>query len=104
MANKNIVYQPTRVIDGERNLVNNSFIQIASLATVTSLTVPADARYAVIQCEGADVRWTPDGTTPSATVGFILEQNMMWTCTEELESLKFIQASATASLNIAFYK
>lgn len=42
-------------------------------ATATALTVPADATYAVVCFEGANHRYTWDGTTtPTASVGTLI--------------------------------
>ena len=44
----------------------------ASIASADELTVPDGATKLLIQASGADVRYTLDGTTPTAAIGFTL--------------------------------
>jgi hypothetical protein len=41
-----------------------------SVAAVAQLTVPAGCNQAVVQADGANVRFTLDGTTPTTALGF----------------------------------
>jgi hypothetical protein len=43
-----------------------------SVSSATALTVPSGARYAVVCAEGATVRYTTSGTTPTSSVGIPL--------------------------------
>lgn len=48
----------------------------STIATAFTLTPPTDADKLMIQNDGTvDVRYTIDGTTPTATVGFVLVAN-----------------------------
>lgn len=38
--------------------------------TATVLTIPSGARYCLLQCLAQNIRYTLDGTTPTAAVGF----------------------------------
>ena len=79
------------------------FQQITSLASSTALTVPGGATLAVIQAEGADVRWRDDGTAPTATVGMLLPAGAELRYTGALAALRLIQASAGATVNVSYY-
>lgn len=91
-------------VDG--NLVPAGFEQITSLAGATALTVPTskpDARIAVIQAIGQNVRWRDDGTAPSATVGMQLAAGNDILYTGDLSAIQFIEEAASAELNITYY-
>lgn len=77
--------------------------QITSLSASTALTVPGSASVALIQAEGADVRWRDDGTAPTASVGMLLPAGAELRYTGALAALRLIQASAGAVLNVSYY-
>lgn len=72
----------------------------------TALTVPATATWALIVIEGAPVRWRDDGTAPTATVGTPLSvgQTLTLNGAAELAAVRFIQQSATATIDVSYYK
>ena len=73
----------------------------------TALTVPSGAAYATICVEGANVRWTWDGTTtPTASVGSPIAsgQCSAFSGAGILANLRFIQQSATATLDVEYAK
>ena len=78
--------------------------QIVGLAASTALTVPAGTSYALVVAEAQAVRWRNDGTAPTASVGMPLavgvEKQFL---TSSLSALRFIQQTATANLNVAYY-
>ena len=43
------------------------------IATAATLTAPADATKLMLQCAGADCRYTLDGVAPTAATGFTLK-------------------------------
>lgn len=88
-------------IDG--NLVPLGYEQITGLNTVKTLTVPADARVAIIQAETQNVRWRDDGTNPTAGVGMILVSNEAFLYTGNLDVIKFIEVAASAKLNVSYF-
>lgn len=55
--------------------VANSHTRNNSLSNAVTLTPPAGASWLFIQALGANVRYTFDGTTPTATVGFQLKKD-----------------------------
>ena len=75
----------------------------SALSPSTVLTVPSGATIAVVQAEGADVRWRDDGTAPTATVGMLLPAGAELRYTGALAALRLIQASAGATVNVSYY-
>lgn len=45
----------------------------ATISSATDITLPSGANKVLIQAFGADVRYTLDGTTPTAALGFQLK-------------------------------
>lgn len=86
--------------------------QIVSLAASTALTVPArdlngiatTPTAAMIIADGAPVRWRDDGVAPTATVGMPLPIGAVLMYDGDLKQIRFIQQSATATLNVSYYK
>lgn len=77
--------------------------QITSLSSSTALTVPANARYALITCETQAVRWRDDGTAPTAGVGFPLPVGMVLKYTGNLKAFRVIEQTASATVDVAYY-
>jgi hypothetical protein len=90
------------VIDGRRIPVG--FQQITNLTAAVGLTVPEGALIALIQAETQSVRWRDDGTDPTAGVGNVITADSILLYTGKLSAIKFIQATATAKLNVSFYR
>lgn len=82
------------------------FEQITSLSSSAALTVPSGATIAVVQAEGMDVRWRPDGATtaPTASVGMLLPAGAERVFDGGLASVRFIRVAAGAVLNVSYYK
>lgn len=78
--------------------------QITTLTTATALTIPTGAQFAIVQAEGQDVRWRDDGVDPTATVGMILAAGDSMQFLGDLDLVRFIEATAGATLNVSFYK
>lgn len=79
-------------------------LDTAALASAVGLTVPQDARLAIVQAEGEAVRWRDDGTDPTGTVGMLLADGMDLPYAGALGSIKFIRVQAGAILNVAYYR
>jgi hypothetical protein len=77
--------------------------QITSLSASTALTIPAGAKRAIIQAETQDVRWRDDGTAPTASVGMVISAGDRLAYTGSLAAIRFIEAAASAKLNISYY-
>ena len=84
--------------------------QITSLSASTGLTIPtlpdgSKPTACVLRCETQNVRWRDDNTAPTATVG------MLMITTDEpyfydgpLDKIRFIEVTASAKLNISYYR
>jgi hypothetical protein len=86
--------------------------QIVGLAASTGLTVPprdslgmvSTPTVAVIIVEGASIRWRDDGTAPTSTVGMPVAPGSVFIYDGDLTRIRFIQVTATATLNVSYYK
>ena len=76
--------------------------QITSLSSATGLTIPANARWALIVPQTQAVRWRDDAN-PTGTVGMPLAVGQVLQYTGNLSSIKFIEQTASAALNVAYY-
>lgn len=74
------------------------------LTAATSLTPPAGATLAQVCAEGAPVRYRDDGVAPTATVGIPLGMGACIQYSGPLGAVQFIQQSATATLDVSYYK
>lgn len=97
------------VLDGTRAPVG--YIQTADLSTATGLTIPTNARTAIIQAIGNDVAWRDDGTDAAHTAagtagGMLLAAGDSFYYTGDLSKLSLIEAvdASTAYCNVAFYR
>lgn len=78
--------------------------QIVGMVAATALTVPAGTSLALVTTESQAVRWRADGTDPTASVGYPLPVGAELQCdTAQLVAIKFIQQTATATLNVAYF-
>lgn len=80
------------------------FQQLTGMSSVTALTVPAGATFALVQAEAQSVRWRDDGTNPTASVGMLLTAGVPQTFWGNLATVLFIQATSGAILNVSYYK
>lgn len=94
--------QGTRILDAI--LIPNGYQQVTSLSSATALTVPNGTILAVIQAESQNVRYRDDGTNPTASVGFILAAGDNVVYNGNIAALKFIEVTASAKLNVLYYK
>lgn len=78
--------------------------QLSSLSSATGFTVPSSATIAVVVCTGQTVRWRDDGTSPTSSVGTELTVNTYFPYVGNLSLIKFIQESASATCDVAYYK
>jgi len=85
--------------------------QITDVSSAVGLTVPSTDNLgrvstpvmAVIRCEGQSIRWRDDGTNPTASVGMPLNVGDVLEYDGDLKSIKFIQQSASAKINVSYY-
>ena len=95
----------------DANLIPVGYSQTADLSTAVSLTVPANARTAIIQAVDNDISWRDDGTAATNSAGgsgggMILAAGDSFWDIGELGNLSLIEAvsGSTAYANVAFYK
>ena len=79
------------------------FVQITILTSATALTVPSNADSAIV-IPTNKVNWRDDGTAPTSTVGMPLLADLTLHYDGDLGSVRFIQASGSAALNVSFYR
>lgn len=91
------------VVDG--HLTPAGYVQMTSLAAATVISsIPDNTEVAVIQAETQNVRWRDDGTSPTTSVGMILVAGDSMVYNGTMSALKFIEVTASAKLNITYYK
>lgn len=74
-------------------------------ATPTGLpTPPAGATYAVIQCEGGVVKWTDDGSAPTATLGLTLSDGGELRYNGNIPAVRIASKSGSPALCVAYYR
>lgn len=88
------------------NLVPKGYQQITNLSSAVGLTVPDEARVAILQTETQDIRWRDDGTDPTDSIGMVLskdskEESFMYA--GDLSAIKFIAATGNPVLNVSYY-
>lgn len=95
------------VIDGPLpNALGYQQLDTTTLSTVQVLTVPNRCTMALLQAEGGNVRWRPDGVDPSGTVGMLIKDGneVMYAASESaLAQIRFIRAAVGAILNVVYY-
>jgi hypothetical protein len=84
----------------------NGYQQLTVDGTARSLTVPAGSVRAVCVVEDNPIRWTDDGTTPTASVGSQAKADVIFTLygKESLDAFKAIRTGSDAKLSISYYK
>jgi hypothetical protein len=86
-----------------------SFEQItcpSNMRTVAHLTVPATATHVEIQAEAQNVRYTMDGTVPTATLGMLFVANAVpkTFLIDDLRTIRFIRVANGAVLNFHYFR
>lgn len=82
------------------------YAQLDDLDTAIGLpSVPALATCVILTAEGQNIRWRDDGSNPTASVGMLLKTtDPAFFYSGSIRNIKFIEATAGAKLNIAYYK
>jgi hypothetical protein len=88
------------------------YAQYTTLTTAKKLTDAPDAGVAMpdwsiralIQAEGADLRWRDDGIAPTPTVGMIIPMNTTYEYEGDLEKIQLIETAVAGTANVTFYK
>jgi hypothetical protein len=80
------------------------YVQVTNVSAAVGIgALPDGATRASIQAESQDVRWRDDGTNPTTSVGMVLKANATLDYAGDMAAIKFIETSASAKLNVAFY-
>ena len=77
--------------------------QITSLSASAALTVPSGATLALIVPETQNVRWRDDGTDPTSSIGMPIVVGASLSYDGDLKNIRFIQQTASATLNVSYY-
>jgi hypothetical protein len=85
------------------------YCQLTSLGTAKQVStcsggIPLGATLAVISVEGAGIRYRDDGVAPTASVGMPVATGQAFTYQSTLVNLQIIQQSASATVDILFYR
>ena len=79
-------------------------VGLTGIGSFTAEEVQSASRV-LFQTEGDDIRWTDDGTTPTATLGFVqTADNPPFFYSGEPQSLKFIEESTATDIFVCLYK
>ena len=86
-------------------LVPLGYAQDTTISAATALpTVPAATTVALIQAEGANIRWRDDGQDPTASVGTLLGAGCSFWYRGTFAAFKIIQVSSGGVLNVTYYQ
>jgi hypothetical protein len=66
--------------------------------------VPSDATIAEITVEAQAIRYRDDGVNPTASVGMPVAAGNSFQYAGDLTTIKFIEQTSGAILNISYYK
>jgi hypothetical protein len=84
---------------------SNTVTTAQTLATIAGITIPDSVKSALVSVETQAVRYREDGTNPTAAIGHLIAAGGSITFdAATLRRVKLIQATATAVINITFYK
>lgn len=87
----------------QRKCVGHQTISVLT-SGVSTLTVPGNAKTAVIQADGNPVSLTLDGTTtPTASVGHRIDDGSSYYVDSDLSKVKLIARSATVNVQVTYY-
>lgn len=77
---------------------------VKTLAECAGGVIPAGSVACKIQADGGILRMTSDGSTPSATIGFRIDDGVFYDIDTVLENIRLIaQAGSTTVVQIKFY-
>ncbi len=81
------------------------YAQDTTISAASALpTVPAATTVALIQAEGANIRWRDDGVDPTASVGMLLGAGTAFWYRGTFAAFKVIQVSGGGILNVSYYQ
>lgn len=82
------------------------YAQDTTISSASALpgTIPAATTVALIQAEGADIRWRDDGENPTASVGMLLGAGTAFWYRGTFSAFKAIQVTSGGILNVSYYQ
>lgn len=91
---------------GHGQLTVNAVVGLPNAVNASNvmIPIPPDAVMVLIACEAANIRWTDDGQTPSATFGIPMAAGQEFAYSGNLAAIQFAAVSGTPLLDIAYYK
>ena len=82
----------------------SGYVQLTSLGSAVGLSsIPAEARFALIQAESQSIRWRDDGTNPTTGIGMVLAAGATLVYSGTLSAIKLIETTASAKVNVTYY-
>lgn len=89
---------------GDGSAFPAGYQQLTGLSSAKALTVP-DGAFSMLLCpESQGVRYRDDGVAPTASTGMPIAAGEKFPFTGDLTKFLFIEQSASATLNISYYK
>lgn len=79
------------------------FTKVSSLSSAVACPSPSGAMV-MFQPESQSIRWTMDGSTPTASLGFLVTAGTTVCFTGDLSRVKFIEVAGGATLNVAVFE
>lgn len=76
----------------------------AQLIASASLTIPANATFALISVEGQTVRWRDDGVAPTTAIGNPLAATQSLQYNGNLAQFQIIETVSGATVNVNYYR
>jgi hypothetical protein len=84
------------------NLATAASLTALAAAAATPLTIPDKAQSVLISVEGAGIRWTGDGQTPTASYGNPVAAGQAFAYAGTFSKLLIIRQAAGAIVNASF--
>lgn len=95
----------SRVATGQSYMEPIAYEQVTGIGSAKGLqSIPNGATLAMIQPESQNIRWRDDGVNPTTAIGMILVANDIMFYSGNLADIKFIEVSATAKINVTYYR
>ena len=81
-----------------------TYVQMTGITTAKTIPKATIGRKIWMQATVQGVRWRPDGTDPTATVGMLIPANETVEYIGNLSDIRVIEATGGAILNIIIFK
>ncbi len=79
-------------------------VQMSTLSSAIALSsIPEKARLVYIQAETQSIRWRDDGTSPTASVGNLIQAGDTIEYDGDISQVKIIETTTSAKANLAYY-